>query len=334
MNYGHFIAKIKNDNMQFFLNKFNNLFRGKSNIEIQFFNENPLSIRRIRYNQGGATCYCMKGQEKGKQKMENIWKPVVCSEQCKYRQATDKKPLCNEEGTLKFIIPSISTDRIWIMKITGQTSINRLNAYITLQKSLGQSLVGTYTLFLKQESQTNRVGKTFNNYILDIVKKEDFISNTISETQKVNELSTTTAQTVNTSAKETSISAKKEDTKKVELVPPKNSKEKTNNKKTSKNETTKKSIETPKEDISNYYCLLDTTTKTLIKDGKPVEYLIGNFVDHKDKPITAIINPKFADELSKCDLGTSVLLQLQNSGENMLAMDIKFVQKCFKNKVA
>ena len=85
-----------------------------------------------------------------------------------------------EFGWLKFLIPSVCRDRIFLMRITGQTSINRLDDYFNLQRAQGNTIKGHYTLFLKQEEQSNNLGKTFNNYVLDILKKEDFISqNTI-----------------------------------------------------------------------------------------------------------------------------------------------------------
>lgn len=70
----------------------------------------------------------MKNQEQGKQKVSNVWQPISCSESCKYRISSDgkSKPMCNIEGTLKFLLPEISTDRIWLMKIIGYTSIKRL----------------------------------------------------------------------------------------------------------------------------------------------------------------------------------------------------------------
>lgn len=57
------------------------------------------------------------------------------------------------------------------MRITGQTSINMLDDYFNLQKAQGNSIKSHYTLFLKQEEQPNILGQTFNNYVLDILKK-------------------------------------------------------------------------------------------------------------------------------------------------------------------
>jgi hypothetical protein len=44
---GYFIAKIKNDNMQFLLNRFNEKYHQENKINVRFFDENPLSVRRI-----------------------------------------------------------------------------------------------------------------------------------------------------------------------------------------------------------------------------------------------------------------------------------------------
>ena len=82
-------------------------------------------------------------------------------------------------------MPKICTDRIWLMKITGQTSINRLQDYFILQQMQGKSIKGHYNLFLKQEEVSDFTGKTYNHYILDIVKKSD---NTFFNVSSINEL--------------------------------------------------------------------------------------------------------------------------------------------------
>ena len=176
---GYFIAKTKNDNMNFLLNRFDEKYPKQTFLNVQFFDEDPLSIRKIRYNQGGAVCYCMAGTSKGKQKVSNKWQDIECSSDCQYciKQKGASKPACNYEGTLKFLLPEISKDRIWIMKITGQQSISNLEEYINFQKYLGNSLKGTYTIFLNQIEQTNSEGKKFNNFVIDIVKAENFNSN-------------------------------------------------------------------------------------------------------------------------------------------------------------
>jgi len=62
------------------------------------------------------------------------------------------------------------------MQIKGYQSIFALYEYLNFQKYLGKSLIGDYYLFLKKKRQTNKSGQSFENYILDIIKKEDFIS--------------------------------------------------------------------------------------------------------------------------------------------------------------
>lgn len=344
---GYFIAKIKNDNMQFLLNRFNEKYKQEKKLNIRFFDDEPLSVRHIRYNQGGAVCYCKENEVQGKQKVSNVWKTVNCSEDCKYRLSADgtSKPMCNLEGTLKFLLPEISTDRIWIMKITGQTSIQRLKAYIALQKHLGNPIIGDYTLFLKQEEQTNKMGKTFNNYVLDIVKKEDFISNDTIPSNQANQkqLSTITTQNVDNTAtnsnsdvvsnqeKESKSKETKTTEKKSTKKEPKEKKQET----ITQDETKKKTENTePKNEFENYYVLVDTCKRTLMKAGKPTEYLIGNFVDMKDQTIDVVIPPQFADELSQCDIGTTVILDLATVGDKTFTNNIQYVQKCLKNVAA
>lgn len=340
---GYFIAKIKNDNMQFLLNRFNETYNKETKINVRFFDEEPLSVRRIRYNQGGAVCYCMENQEQGKQKVSNVWQPINCNESCKYRLSSDgkSKPLCNIEGTLKFLLPEISTDRIWLMKITGYTSIKRLQTYIDLQKQIGNSVIGDYTIFLKQEEQTNKLGKTFNNYILDIIKKEDFISNnSIPENQtKPKQLSTNTEQNMNNTTaepKENVSNSQNTETKpKVIDEQPKESKN-TEKKTTKKTTKTKKKDEVTslEEKYKDHYFLYETTTKTILKEGKPTEYLIAKFVDVKDKVIDVVIPPQYADELLDCEMGTEVILDLAKAGDNTFTKSIVYERKLLKNVAA
>lgn len=345
---GYFIAKIKNDNMQFLLNRFNEKYKQEKKINIRFFDDEPLSVRHIRYNQGGAVCYCKENETQGKHKESNVWKPINCTGDCQYRMSADgtSKPMCNLEGTLKFLLPEISTDRIWIMKITGQTSIQRLKAYIALQKHLGNSIIGDYTLFLKKEEQTNKFGKTFNNYVLDIVKKEDFISNDTIPSNQANQkqLSTITTQNVNnnTENSNTKVITKQEsenkpkETKTTEKKSTKKApKEKKQETTITKEEPRQKQENTePKNEFENYYVLVETSKKTLMKAGKPTEYLVGNFVDINDKTIDVLIPPQFENELSQCDIGTTVILDIATVGDKTFTNNIQYVKKCLKNVAA
>lgn len=350
LNYGYFIAKIKNDNMQYILNRFNEKYPKKNLIHIRFFDENPLTVRQIRYNQGGAVCYCMENSEQGKQKVSNEWKPINCSANCKYRMSSDgiAKPMCNLEGTLKFLLPDISPDRIWIMKITGQTSIEQLKSYISLQKVLGNSLIGDYNLFLVQKEQTNKQGKSFKNYILDIVKSENFISNDITPQNQTNpiELSTKSELNVENTFQKSEKSELKEqknnieqdknttnETKKVSKKPAKEKKQDSiQNKETviaGKNEEKDEN-----QNFDNYYVLVDTCTKKLMKEGKPTDYLFANFLDMKDKMVSIAIPPQFAEELLKYDVGTVAKLSLKKSGEILFTDNIEYTQKLLKNVAA
>ena len=177
--YGYFIMKIKDQNMQPYLQKFDQIYKGKQNIDVEFLDENPLSIKYVRHNQGGKVCYCMADSNVARLKVKDGWKKIECNGNCQYRQKDENgKSACNRLGCLKFFIPSICKDRIFYMLITSQTTINRLDEYFSLQKSRGNKIEGLYNLFLKQEKQSNSFGKTFNNYLVDILKKEDFISTT------------------------------------------------------------------------------------------------------------------------------------------------------------
>lgn len=67
---GYFIAKIKNDNMQFLLNRFNETYNKETKINIRFFDEEPLSVRRIRYNQGELYVIVWKTKNKANKKYQ------------------------------------------------------------------------------------------------------------------------------------------------------------------------------------------------------------------------------------------------------------------------
>ena len=353
---GYFIAKTKNSNMNFLLNRFDEKYPKQTFLNVTFFNEDPLTIRRIRYNQGGAVCYCMSGTTKGKQKVSNKWQDIECSSNCKYciKQEGAGKPACNYEGTLKFMLPEISQDRIWIMKITGQQSISNLEEYIGFQKYLGNSLKGTYTIFLNQIEQTNAEGKKFNNFVIDIVKTEDFNSNNNSISQ--NDTKNSIISTKNTNNVENTIPSQSQTQTETE----KNTKKGTN--KTSK--TTKKStktsdtnvvssMETEKVDsnleqpqITNEqnqnvpqtykeHCFLyDTEYKNFKKAGKDTEYLIAKVTDENDKTTDVVVKPEFREKMEKCDIGTELILELQKFGENIISKNINFVRPILKKVAA
>ena len=351
---GYFIAKTKNSNMNFLLNRFDEKYPKQTFLNVTFFNEDPLTIRRIRYNQGGAVCYCMSGTIKGKQKVSNKWQDIECSSNCKYciKQEGAGKPACNYEGTLKFMLPEISQDRIWIMKITGQQSISNLEEYIGFQKYLGNSLKGTYTIFLNQIEQTNAEGKKFNNFVIDIIKAEDFNSNNNLISQ--NDIKNSVISTENTNIVENSISNQ------TPTETEKNTKKGTNKtsrptKKSTKTSDTNvvSSMETEKADsnleqpqITNEqnqnvpqtykeHCFLyDTEYKNFKKAGKDTEYLIAKVTDENDKTTDVVVKPEFREKMEKCDIGTELILELQKFGENIISKNIEFVRPILKKVAA
>lgn len=351
---GYFIAKTKNSNMNFLLNRFDEKYPKQTFLNVTFFNEDPLTIRRIRYNQGGAVCYCMSGTTKGKQKVSNKWQDIECSSNCKYciKQEGAGKPACNYEGTLKFMLPEISQDRIWIMKITGQQSISNLEEYIGFQKYLGNSLKGTYTIFLNRIEQTNAEGKKFNNFVIDIIKAEDFNSNNNLISQ--NDTKNSVISTENTNIVENSISNQ------TPTETEKNTKKGTNKtsrptKKSTKTSDTNvvSSMETEKADsnleqpqITNEqnqnvpqtykeHCFLyDTEYKNFKKAGKDTEYLIAKVTDENDKTTDVVVKPEFREKMEKCDIGTELILELQKFGENIISKNIEFVRPILKKVAA
>lgn len=351
---GYFIAKTKNSNMNFLLNRFDEKYPKQTFLNVTFFNEDPLTIRRIRYNQGGAVCYCMSGTTKGKQKVSNKWQDIECSSNCKYciKQEGAGKPACNYEGTLKFMLPEISQDRIWIMKITGQQSISNLEEYIGFQKYLGNSLKGTYTIFLNQIEQTNAEGKKFNNFVIDIVKTEDFNSNNNSISQ--NDTKNSIISTENTNIVENSIPNQtptetekntKKGTNKTSRPTKKSTKASDTNVVSSmKNEKVDSHLEQPQitneqnQNVPQTYkehCFLyDTEYKNFKKAGKDTEYLIAKVTDENDKTTDVVVKPEFREKMEKCDIGTELILELQKFGENIISKNIEFVRPILKKVAA
>lgn len=359
---GYFIAKVKDDNLKFLLNRFNEKLDKKSAITIRFFDENPLTVKQIRYNQGGAVCYCMEGEIQAKQKIQNKWTPVECKEDCQYRVKTGPgRAMCNEEGTLKFMIPEICVDKIWYMKITGYTSIQVLRDYINFQKQLGNSLIGDYVIFLKEVEQISCEGKKYKNKILDIIRKEDFISenqivesnqtfpqNQINQTQlstnevenvennmEILETEESKSNIIQNNKIETQLEPKIENTEqKVESTEKKVAKKTTRTKKEVQKESNIQENTDINSKFERYHILLETKTKMLTKNGKPTEYVSATFANTDDKTIEVIIPPQYSKELIECDLGTTVLLDLQTKGNMTFTNNIEYIEKCIKNVAA
>lgn len=350
---GYFIATTKNNNMNFMLNRFNEKYPKQTSLNIQFFDEEPLSIRKARYNQGGAVCYCMAGTSKGKQKVSNKWQDIECSSDCQYciKQKGASKPACNYEGTLKFLLPEISKDRIWIMKITGQQSISNLEEYINFQKYLGNSLKGTYTIFLNQIEQTNSEGKKFNNFVIDIVKAEDFNSNNnsnsqidsknpIISTQNIDDTIPSQVQNEKNTQKDT-----KKPNRQTKTSTKKDAKTNNTNVVTStsdgKNDSQMKQTQVTDEKKNNApethqeHCFLyDTEYKNFKKSGKDTEYLIAKVADVNDKTTDVVVKPEFREKIEKCDIGTELIIELEKFGENIISKHIEFVNPIPKKVAA
>ena len=356
---GYFIAKVQDKYMQKFLQKFDEIYKGKKYIEIEFVNDNPLTKKFVRYNQSGEVCYCLEGNNTGSQKTKNGWKPIECNTvECPYRQRNEAgKTACNRIGWLKFFIPKISKDRIWLMKITGQKSIDRLDSYIKIQKAQGNPLNNRYILFLKQEEQENKfTGQKFNNYVLDILKKEDFLlEQTIPQTSEMSvKQSTANEQNVNNNVVNQeleviennnisnvtpieNIKPKESSTKKSTATTKKQTKSKSkkeeNAPKETKSEDTK--TENTEDKFKNCYALLRTFTEKLTnKKGKTKEYLIGEFADMQDNISNIVIRPEDSEELTECDLGTFVKIEVNEIGGKKFAMKLEFIEKRLKNIAA
>lgn len=369
-DYGYFIAKIQESNMQQYLNKFDELIKGKTTLDIQLLEKDTFTIKRVRYNQGGAVCYCMNGEDTGRIKEKNLWKPIHCNSSCSYLQKdANGKTACNRIAWLKFFIPKISMDRIWLMRITGQQSIDNIDAYLQLQQLQGNSLNNLFTLFLTQKEQTNFLGKTFNNYVLDIVKKGDFISEPqIPQTNRIQkDLSTKNTQNVNnnvekeaqntvakpiTTQKSNTVIKKAEDTKPKENTkqiqneatnvigvkettkPKKQTKSKTKNAEEKLKESTNEKQQNT-ENYDNYYVFESLSSETIKTKSGQKEYTIGKFYDMQDKQHNIIIKPKYVSELQNCELGTIVqFTEIKEIEGRKFALDLNFIQKMEKNIAA
>lgn len=341
--------------MKSYLDKFNELFKGKQSIEIEFFDEEPLSKKYVRYNQSGEVCRSPEGSNQATQRVKNGWQQINCDTyNCQYRQKNEYgKCACNRIGWLKFLIPNVSTDRIFLMKITGQTSINKLDDYIKLQKAQGKSIKGRHIIFLKQIEQSNSLGQTFNNYVLDILKKENVESiKQISETtEKTKELSTNNDKNVNNAVVNSNITPSSNlvtkeiaQTQKNVETPKEETNPKTTTKDITKKETKSKSKKTddkPKDtkiqensveddNLKNCYALLSTFSEKIADR----DYLIGEFADMKDQISNIAIRPEDATELEKCDLGTFVRLDVAEIKGRKFAVKLEFIEKTLKKVAA
>ena len=325
IDYGYFIAKIQENEMKPYLDKFDQLIKGATSIDIQFLDDNPLAVRRERANQSGTICYCMEGQDKGKQKVKNLWQDIECKSDCTYLQKDSYgKSQCKRIAWLKFFIPQVATDRIWLMRITGQEAIENLSAYINVQKLMGNSLKNKiYTIFLTQKEQTDTSGKIHTNYVLDILQKSDFIShipipnNSLETLESTNttETKTTTTQNsnsmpyvehsnnVNMSENKSSqnsnenaepISKEKKETTSQKITNKKETKNKSKSTSNTKSKKTENNTENSQENNSltsqfdNCYVLLSTCTEKI--NGN--DYFMAEFTDMQDNVSKIAIDRK------------------------------------------
>lgn len=348
--------------MQPYLDKFNELIKGKSTLDIQLLKKDTFSIKRTRYNQSGAVCYCMDGEDIGKIREKNLWKEHACDCNCTYLQKDEKgKTACNRIAWLKFFIPEITMDRIWLMRITGQQSIDNIDAYLQLQELQGNSLNNLFALFLKQEEQIDGFGKIHKNYILDIIKKADFISKSqIPQNNQIQEeLSTKSTQNENNNVeKETqntvtkpittqksNMEAKntqpKEDNKQIQNEtketekPKRQTKSKTKKAEEKSKETTTKELQET-ENFDNYYVFASLSSEKIQTKSGPKEYTIGQFYTmQENEPQNIILKPEYAQELQNCELGTVVeITEIKKIEDLKFALDLKFIEKREKNIAA
>lgn len=316
---GYFIAKIQDSFMEKYLKKFDDIYKGQKSIDIKFFDENPLSIKFVRFNQSGEVCSCPNGSNIARQKTKNGWDEIECNSRCQYRQKNEQgKQACNRMAWLKFIIPSICEDRIWLMRITGQKSINRINDYINLQKMQGNSIKGNYTLYLKQEEQSNFKCQTFNNYVLDILKQENLNSNEQipQNIKNHNEESTDNEKNVNETVENKSKTKNKK----------KASNSKVENKDDLKNTTNKKIEHIQNPDMDKCYLLIGKHYKELENKGQMQKYYIAEFHDISDNPIDIIISPEYIQAIDKYEIGTVLEIEIKKYGDKNVATNIRYVQ--------
>lgn len=315
-DYGFFIAKTKNSNMQPYIDKFNKLLCKQKSIDIQLLESDSFSIQNARFNQSGKVCYCKENETIGKQKVNNLWKDIECNSSCIYLQKDEKgKKACNRIAWLKFFIPKISTDRIWLMLIKGQESINNIDTYLKVQKMQQNKLNGLFTMFLTQKEQVDQFGKTHNNFVLDIMRKQEIISNN------------SIPQTIEDSKDEP-----KGKNKKAENTNSKKIKEKENSKETKKKSTkskSKKIIDIPIEeepDIDKCYYLIGNHMEKFTKNGELKEYFVGDFNDMTDKPNSFVIKPELVDIINECGIGSVFELEIQEFKNNKIVTNLKFIQ--------
>lgn len=347
-----FIAKTQNETMQFLADRFNEKYPNCNRLKIRIFDEEPLYTRYARYNQSGIACYCKETEELAKQKTSNGWQEVKCLESCEYRQRDKNgKYACNLEGILKFMLPDICNDMIWIMQIKGYTSVTRLRDYFFFQKQLGNSVKGDYFISLNEEIQPTAAG-TFKNQILSIVKSDNMQNQTVNSNVSTN--NTENVEKDANNEKNRLISDEKTTTKQSKSTKKEESKPKTRTKKVEQVNTTQANQNTPQKqqsiaqeqietidesklkenDIKDIYYFVSSKFMQFKKDGQMKDYLSLTVANSEDKQLNVIIPPKFTDDLSECDLGTILYMKLEEKEKYALPKEIKYINKCIKKAAA
>ena len=309
---GYFIARVENNAMKDFSDTFNKLYSKTQELIIYVLNEDACTLRRVKRNQSGIMCYCSNNTSKAKEKVNKAWVEKDCLESCESRQAKEnQKPLCQQELTLKFLIPTIAQDRCWLFQTKSFYTIQKITSYLNFQKQLGNPIKGYYKLFLSTKiSETN--GKKFTNYVVDIMKASEDSNNTpnLSQTNStkadIPTLESTQTEPIITKPiqqDDTNIKPNKKTASK------KISTEKTKKDKPEKAENVEAQSETTQitdEDMNNYYILLETSNIELTKQGKQIPYIQGKFINKQDKEVEIILHPDFANEIAECELRKSI----------------------------
>lgn len=337
--------------MKHYIEKFDKLIKGKQSIDIKFLDDDPLTVLYERNNQSGKICYCMEDETMGKQKVKNIWQPIECTTKCQYLQkGPNGKKACNRIAWLKFFIPEVSIDRLWLMKITSQEAIDNLKGYFVTQKLQGNSLKGIYTIFLYQKEQTDWQGKTHNNYLVDLVEKNTNIQYVTQQVNQNIEQSPAIQAEIKETAETTENKELEQQEKTNNIENKENEAESKENKRKSqikdtkakKAKTTQATIEATNQDKSDVinnetyvdYALLSVAEEIIDTPKGKKTYVVGEFCDLNDKVSKIIIKPEFANELIKCNMGTMVKLVIQEKVGLKFATELIYTSKLLKKEVA
>lgn len=343
---GYFITKIREEAMQHLNTRFEQLYNKQKEVIIYIFSEDACSIKRVKKNQSGTVCYCLADSEIAKEKVNKKWVEKQCTETCESRQTNGKKAaMCQEELTLRFLIPNVSKDRIFILQSKSYHTRNNIFSYINLQKQLGNSIKGYYKLFLT-EKVSEKEGNKFTNYVVDIVKLEDSDLQAIPKNSITTNTTTITTnnQTSQNSKPTTNVITKNNNSEQIKETP-KTNKDTVKQKKQvqTKAKPEQKQVEVPttenttikptEDNLQKYYILLDTSVIELEKKGQLVKYTQGHFVNKDDKECNIILHPNFAGEIVECALGSQFLFDTIEKDGKIFATSFQVIDKQLKEAV-